>query len=82
MKRFLLIFVFVFNQAQHSPEVMIDSFQTFDSYSDIKYDESLRPQFPFHPRKTGSMTPTVWYITKGNIICFFSTTQKQFIGVI
>ena len=78
--RFLLIFVFVFTQAQHSQGVMIDSFRTFDSYSDIKYDESLRPQFHFSSKKTGSMTPTGWYIIKGNIICFFSTTQKPSIG--
>ena len=74
--RFLLIFVFVFTQAQHSQGVMIDSFRTFDSYSDIKYDESLRPHLHFSSKKTGSMTSTGWYIINGKIIILFSTTQN------
>ena len=76
MKRFLLIFVFVFNQAQHNPEVMIDSFQTFDSYSEIKYDESLRPQFHFSSKKNWINDPNGMVYYKGEYHLFFQHNPK------
>ncbi len=78
--RFLLIFVFVFTQAQHSQGVMIDIFELLIPILTLNTISHYVHNFTFHPRKTGSMTPTGWYIIKGNIICFFSTTQKPSIG--
>ncbi|MGB2312994.1 MAG: GH32 C-terminal domain-containing protein [Flavobacteriaceae bacterium] len=76
MMRFLLIFVFVFTQAQHSPGVMIDSFQTFDSYSDIKYDESLRPQFHYSSKKNWINDPNGMVYYKGEYHLFFQHNPK------
>tara|TARA_B100001063_G_C16777100_1_gene566459 strand:- start:114 stop:1607 length:1494 start_codon:yes stop_codon:yes gene_type:complete len=74
--RFLLIFVFVFTQAQVSPGVMIDSFQTFDSYSDIKYDESFRPQFHFSSKKNWINDPNGMVYYKGEYHLFFQHNPK------
>ena len=76
MDRFLLIFFFAFAKAQHTPGVMIDSFQTFDSYSDIKYDESLRPQFHFSSKKNWINDPNGMVYYKGEYHLFFQHNPK------
>ena len=69
--RYLLIFTLVIVQGQQSANVMIDSFQTFDSYSDIKYDESLRPQFHFSSKKNWINDPNGMVYYKGEYHLFF-----------
>ena len=76
MDRFLLIYFFAFAKAQHTPGVMIDSFQTFDSYSDIKYDESLRPQFHFSSKKNWINDPNGMVYYKGEYHLFFQHNPK------
>ncbi len=74
--RCLLIFTFFVAQAQQSPGVMIDSFQTFDSYKDIKYDESLRPQFHFSSKKNWINDPNGMVHYKGEYHLFFQHNPK------
>lgn len=74
--RYLLIFTLVIVQGQQSANVMIDSFQTFDSYSDIKYDESLRPQFHFSSKKNWINDPNGMVYYKGEYHLFFQHNPK------
>tara|TARA_X000000950_G_scaffold283073_2_gene383147 strand:- start:620 stop:2086 length:1467 start_codon:yes stop_codon:yes gene_type:complete len=74
--RYLLIFAFVIGKAQHSKGVMIDSFQTFDSYSDIKYNQSLRPQFHFSSIKNWNNDPNGMVYYKGEYHLFFQHNPK------
>ncbi|MEK9603823.1 MAG: glycoside hydrolase family 32 protein [Flavobacteriaceae bacterium] len=76
MIRHLLILAFISGQAQQDLEVMIDSFQTFDSYSNIKYDESLRPQFHFSSKKNWINDPNGMVYYKGEYHLFFQHNPK------
>ena len=74
--RYLMLFTFFVAQAQDSARVMIDSFQTFDSYSDIKYDELLRPQFHFSSKKNWINDPNGMVYYKGDYHLFFQHNPK------
>lgn len=74
--RYLMLFTFFVAQAQDSARVMIDSFQTFDSYSDIKYDELLRPQFHFSSKKNWINDPNGMVYYKGEYHLFFQHNPK------
>lgn len=75
--RYLLIFTLIIAKAQQSPRVMIDSFQTFESYSNIKYDESLRPQFHFSSKKNWINDPNGMVYYKGEYHLFFQHNPKS-----
>ena len=76
MIRYLLIFTFFVGQAQQFTGIMIDSFQTFETYSDIKYDESLRPQFHFSSKKNWINDPNGMVYYKGEYHLFFNHNPK------
>ena len=76
MIRYLLLFTFFVGQAQQITGVMIDSFQTFETYSDIKYDESLRPQFHFSSKKNWINDPNGMVYYKGEYHLFFQHNPK------
>ena len=71
---YLFIFSSFIAQAQHG--IMIDSFQTFDSYSDIKYDEVLRPQFHFSSKKNWINDPNGLVYYKGEYHLYFQHNPK------
>ena len=76
MIRHLILLTLFVSQAQDSAGVMIDSFQTFESYSDIKYDESLRPQFHFSSKKNWINDPNGMVYYKGEYHLFFQHNPK------
>ena len=71
MMKYLLLISSIITQALQSQQQMIDSFQTFDSYSNIKYDESLRPQFHFSSKKNWINDPNGMVYYKGEYHLFF-----------
>ena len=55
----------MFTQAQEQSNLMIDSFQTFKSYTSTKYDQVLRPQFHFSSKKNWINDPNGLVYYKG-----------------
>jgi fructan beta-fructosidase len=76
MMKYLLLISSIITQALQSQQQMIDSFQTFDSYSNIKYDESLRPQFHFSSKKNWINDPNGMVYYKGEYHLFFQHNPK------
>lgn len=76
MMKYLLLFSLMIFQALHSQQQMIDSFQTFNTYADIKYDEALRPQFHFSSKKNWINDPNGMVYYKGEYHLFFQHNPK------
>ena len=67
----------MFTQAQEQSNLMIDSFQTFKSYTSIKYDQVLRPQFHFSSKKNWINDPIGLVYYKGEYHMFFQHNPKS-----
>jgi sucrose-6-phosphate hydrolase SacC (GH32 family) len=75
--RYCLIFIFVFVQAQEHSNIMIDSFQTFESYASINYNQAFRPKFHFSSKKNWINDPNGLVYYKGEYHLFFQHNPKS-----